>query len=94
MKYPYIQVSLDWIIEQKVLTLETRIESFNNDVEINNPTWNNKAYFYWISIDWNKEQITNFKPWEDWYQFMTKEEAQEFLDNDINQILKNYNITI
>lgn len=77
--------------EKKELSIETRVASFLDNTDIPNPSWEEDAFFYGITIDGGREQVTTFQPWEEGYQPMTEEEATAFLAKDIEQLLLNYN---
>lgn len=87
MEYSYKITLPDGNMDIEKLVIESRVEQFSED--INNPTGDEAAYFYWLTIN-GREQLTTFKPWEEGYQPMTKEEAEKFLDDDINQTLLNF----
>lgn len=96
MEYPYFKTIPDpqdptkMIQELASLAIETRIAPFSDNPEVNNPTGDENAFFYGITIDGWREQLTTFQPWEEGYQSMDKKEAEKFLADDVTQTLLNY----
>lgn len=96
MEYSYFKTIQDpqdptKVVQEKLtLVVETRVASFSEDAEVNNPTGDENAFFYWISIDGWREQVATFQPGEEGYQPMDKAEAEKFLEDDVAQTLLNY----
>lgn len=88
--YAYEKILPDGSKQNESLIIRSRVVAFSNDSEVNNPTGDESAYFYGISIDGVREQLTTFQPWEEWFQPMTQEEAKKFLQDEIDQTLLNY----
>lgn len=86
MEFNYIENN-----EQKSLTIETRIDQFKNDENVQNPTGDIEAYFYWITVN-GFEQLTTFAPGEEWYQPMTEEQAIAYVEAEIKQTKNNFGI--
>lgn len=89
----YSVLFADWSVWKENLVIETRVESFAKDEEIVNPSENEKWFFYGISINGLMEQVTTFKPGVEWFESMTKNEAEKYLEMEIIQIKANYNIS-
>ena len=87
MEYSYKTTLPDGTLDIATLVIESRVEQFSEG--INNPTSDESAYFYGLTIN-GREQLTTFKPWQEGYQPMTKSEAEKFLDDDIAQTLLNF----
>jgi hypothetical protein len=92
LEIPYKILSQDGILEDRTLVIESRIEQFKNDPEIPNPTADENAYFYGIAVNGAREQVQTFQPGEDGTEPMTKQEAEEYLSQDIEQQKANYGI--
>jgi len=88
--YAYEKILPDGSKQNASLIIRSRVVAFTDDSEVNNPTGDESAYFYGISIDGVREQLTTFQPWEEGFKPMTKEEAKKFLQDDIDQTLLNY----
>lgn len=79
-------------LEDKTLVIESRIEQFKNDPEITNPTGDENSYFYGIAVNGAREQVQTFQPGEDGTEPMTKEEAEHYLQEDIEQQKANFGV--
>lgn len=79
-------------VAEKKLFIETRIDQFKNDLNIPNPTGDDEAYFFGISINGMREDVTTFIPWEEWMNPMDFDEATAYLNEVIEQTKLNFNI--
>lgn len=78
-------------LAEKKLLIETRIDQFKNDKNIPNPTDDEDAYFFAISINGMREDVTMFMPWEEWMNPMDLEEATIYLNQIVEQTKLNFN---
>lgn len=92
LEIPYKILTPEGTLEDRTLVIESRIEQFKNDPEIPNPTAHEDAYFYGIAVNGAREQVQTFQPGEDGTEPMTKEEAEDYLAQDIEQQKANYGV--
>ena len=59
MEYSYKTTLPDGTLDIATLVIESRVEQFSEG--INNPTSDESAYFYGLTIN-GREQLTTFKP--------------------------------
>lgn len=77
--------------ELKNLEIESDVIAFADDKSVNNPTGDDTAYFYVLSVNWQSNHTT-FAPWKEWYTPMTREEALSYLAEEIEQTKRNFGI--
>ena len=98
LEFPYKKVlpaNADGVVEyeEATLVIETRIGKIADHEDINNPTEDPEAFFYALTIDGGRETLQTFQPGEEGYQSMTEDEAEDFLQQEVDQACANYWIT-
>lgn len=78
----------EWEVE-KTLTIDSHVGKITKDMQ--NPSWEENAYFYSLTVN-GMTQVTTFAPWKEGYQAMTEEEANHYLEDEIIQIKSNFGI--
>lgn len=65
LEYPYKKILADGSQEDAKLIIDTRIGKISEHEDINNPTDDENAFFYALSIDGGMWQIQAFQPGEE-----------------------------
>lgn len=81
------------ITQDKTLTLDFRIAPLTEEGAPENPTGDPSAYFYEIAIDEGQKSFQTFQPGVDGFEPMDEQEAAQYLEANIEQIVTTYQAT-